>query len=101
MDLIIAPLPARKKLWEACDVSTWKEESQREPGIQVAFGLAADGEILRLEQGRLSCTHAILPGSHQSLDSKATSQGTGGWEEWCSGIDAFGGLVLLAASLIA
>jgi hypothetical protein len=98
-DLILAPLPANRQLWEAGDQFAWKTESQKEPGIQVSFGLAADGEMVRLDEGRLSCTDAWL--SHESLDaSRASSKSAASWEEWCSGMDGFGGLVMLAASLI-
>lgn len=95
-DLILAPLPAKRQLWEAGDKFAWKAEGQKEPGVQVAFGLAADGEIVRLDEGRLSCNDAWL-----SLDTNTSpSRSTASWEEWCSGIDGYGGLVMLAASLI-
>ncbi|EPE33750.1 hypothetical protein GLAREA_06763 [Glarea lozoyensis ATCC 20868] len=97
-DLILAPLPAKKQLWEASDEFAWKVESQREPGIQTSFGLAADGELVKLGDDRLSCSDAWV--SNQTLDARASSRNVGRWEEWCAGIDGFGGLVMLAASLI-
>ncbi|KAI1390579.1 uncharacterized protein F4822DRAFT_155041 [Hypoxylon trugodes] len=97
-DFALAPLPARKQLWEAGDEFAWKLESQRDSGIQVSFGLAADGEIVKLDESQLSCGDAWL--SRQSIDAKTPSRSTASWEEWCSGIDGFGGLVMLAASLI-
>ncbi|KAL2809183.1 hypothetical protein BJX63DRAFT_370210 [Aspergillus granulosus] len=51
-DLIMAPLPAKKQLWEAPGSSTWKQEVDREPDAQTAFGLAATGELVRLEVER-------------------------------------------------
>jgi hypothetical protein len=98
-EFIFAPLPAKKQLWEAEDEFSWLTESKREPGIQVSFGLAADGEIITLDEGRLSCSDAWL--SYESTDAaKNPARRTASWEEWCSGIDGFGGLVMLAASLI-
>ncbi|KAI0883133.1 uncharacterized protein GGS22DRAFT_167959 [Annulohypoxylon maeteangense] len=97
-DLILAPLPAKRQLWEAGDEFVWKAESQREPGIQVSFGLATDGEIVKIDSGRLSCSDAWL--EDQSTDANRRLSSAASWEEWCSGIDGFGGLVMLAASLI-
>jgi hypothetical protein len=97
-DLILAPLPARKQLWEAADEFAWRAESQREPGIQVSFGLAADGDIVKLDESRLSCSDVWL--SHHSSDSRTPSRSTASWEEWCAGADGFSALVMLAASLI-
>ncbi|VUC31707.1 unnamed protein product [Clonostachys rosea] len=97
-EFILAPLPAKKQLWEASDEFAWKVESQREPGAQVSFGLASDGEVVQLGDDRLSCSDAWL--SHHPSDARPASRNTARWEEWCSGIDGFGGLVMLAASLI-
>ena len=98
-DLIQAPLPARKQLWEAGDEFVWMAESAREPGIQTSFGLAANGDLVRVDEGRLGCSDAVL--LHKSSDGRSLSRSTANWEEWCSGMDGFGGLVMLAASLVA
>ena len=97
-DLILAPLPAKKQLWEAGDEFVWKAEIEREPGVQTTFGLAANGELVRLDEGQLYRSDAML--LHKSLDARTPSRSTANWEEWCSGMDGFGGLVMLAASLI-
>ncbi|KAI0382483.1 hypothetical protein F5Y04DRAFT_252746 [Hypomontagnella monticulosa] len=97
-EFILAPLPAKKLLWEASDEHIWKAESRKEPGVWTSFGLTADGEIVKLNEGRLSCDDAWL--SYHPVDVRSQSRSTTGWEEWCSGIDGFGGLVMLAASLI-
>ena len=97
-DLILAPLPAKKQLWEAGDKFMWKAESEREPGVQTAFGLAANGDIVKLDEDQLYCSNAVL--LYKSLDTRTLSRNTTHWEEWCSGMDGFGGLVMLAASLI-
>ncbi|KNG85755.1 hypothetical protein ANOM_005732 [Aspergillus nomiae NRRL 13137] len=80
-DLIIAPLPAKKQLWEAGNELVWKAESEKEPGIQTPFGLAANGDLVK-------------------LGKPFATRGSANWEEWCSGMDGLGGLIMLAASLI-
>lgn len=97
-DLILAPLPAKKQLWEAGDEFLWKAAGQREMGAKAAFGLATDGGLVRLDDRELSCSDAWLP--YKCLETRGQPRSTASWEEWCSGIDGFGGLVMLAASLI-
>jgi hypothetical protein len=98
-DLILAPLPAKKQLWEASDEFVWKTESERDPEVHTTFGLATNGDLVKLEEARPYCNDALL--SHKYLNTMAPSRTTANWEEWCSGMDGFGGLVMLAASLIA
>ena len=97
-DLVLAPLPAKKQLWEAADEFAWQRESHRDPGIHTSFGLAVDGELVKLDDGRLSCRDEWV--AEQTLSASSSSRSVVGWEEWCSGADGFGGLVMLAASLI-
>lgn len=92
-DLFMAPLPAGRQFWEACDEFAWRAEGRKEPGLRTSFGLAADGELVRLDERRLSCSDAWLACQPQP-------DNTASWEEWCAGIDGFGGLVMLAASLM-
>ncbi|KAI1824149.1 hypothetical protein F4861DRAFT_507458 [Xylaria intraflava] len=97
-EFILAPLPAKKMLWEAADEFSWKAESQK-PGLQVSYGLAANGEIVELDESRLSCNDAWL--FYQSTDANTSPRRrSSSWEEWCAGIDGLGGLVMLAASLM-
>lgn len=96
-DLILVPLPAKKQLWEAGDEFVWKTEWEREPGVQTDFGLAANGELDKVDQSWY-CGDASQV--HNSLGARISSRSTGNWEEWCSEMDGFGGLVMLAASLI-
>ncbi|KAF2792202.1 hypothetical protein K505DRAFT_247236 [Melanomma pulvis-pyrius CBS 109.77] len=99
VDLILAPLPAKKQLWEASDALTWKAEIERNSCTRTAFGLAANGELVTLDEGQLYGCNGLL--SYKSLDAKASSSsGVSNWEEWCAGMDGLGGLVMLAASLI-
>ncbi|KAK4938272.1 hypothetical protein LTR10_021251 [Elasticomyces elasticus] len=93
-DLILAPLPAKKQLWEAGDGYAWRAETERDPAAQIAFGLAADGELVKLDEGPLCCSDAIM--LHKPLEHRET----GNWDQWCSGMDGFGALVMLTASLI-
>jgi hypothetical protein len=95
-DLIFAPLPAKKQLWEAGDKFSWKAEHDRDYGAFNYFGLATNGDLVRLDGGQAYCGDASL--LHQPLSSNKT---TANWEEWCSGMDGLGGLIMLAASLVA
>ena len=96
--LLLAPLPAKKQLWEANNEFAWKVESERDSGVQTAFGLAANGDLVRLDEDVRYCIDAVVP--YMSSDPSTLSRTTANWEEWCSGMDGFGGLVMLAASLI-
>lgn len=101
LDFIIAPLPAKKQLWEAGDELAWKAESEREDTeARVAFGLAANGELVKMDKNQLHCTTDVVP-LHKPLDAGPPARRTANWDEWCSGMDGFGGLVVLAASLAA
>ncbi|CRG89355.1 hypothetical protein PISL3812_06391 [Talaromyces islandicus] len=94
-NLIFAPLPAKKQLWEAGDKFSWKAENDREYGAHNYFGLATNGDLIKLDWGHTYCGDASL--LHQPLSNKTTAN----WEEWCSGMDGLGGLIMLAASLAA
>jgi hypothetical protein len=97
-ELILAPLPAKKQLWEATDELVWEAESEKKSGAKIAFALAANGELLELGDGPLGCSNALL--LYKSSGAWTSPKSTNSWEEWCSGMDGFGGLVMLAASLI-
>ncbi|KUJ15935.1 uncharacterized protein LY89DRAFT_670467 [Mollisia scopiformis] len=97
-DLVLAPLPAKKQLWEASDEFTWRAERERDPRSKSDFGLAANGELVELDEGQMYCSDAVL--LYKSLDARVPERRGAMWEDWCSGMDGFGGLVMLAASLI-
>lgn len=100
-DLVLAPLPATKQLWEADDESAWMTESHRGPrGTEDSFGLGADGEVVRLNECPPSCDNTSVSRDQVSEAGTAPSRYAASWEEWCSGVDEFGGLVMLAASLV-
>lgn len=101
LDLLLAPLPARKQLWEACDEVIWKTESDRITGdAQTAFGLATNGDLVRFDESWLYNGIVPVPEA-RGRDWKIPSRSTAKWEEWCSGMDGLGSLVVLAASLVA
>lgn len=93
-DLVLAPLPAKKELWEASDESVWTKENGNERDARGDFGLAKSGELVRL--GR-DCKTILV---HSAITSESPPRTSASWEEWCSGMDGFGGLVMLAASLV-
>lgn len=94
-DLILAPLPAKKRLWEADNEFTWKMESEIDPWAQTNYGLARNGELVKLDKGDIYCNDKVLP-----YELSGSPSSTASWEEWCSGMDGLGGLVMLTASLI-
>lgn len=83
----------------------WETECHRDPQVQLSYGLAADGGIKEVEEGRLSSSDAWLPIRNKDHSVRSYDGSDVGspdsWKEWCAGMDSFGGLVLLAASLTA
>jgi hypothetical protein len=139
-DLVFAPLPAKKQLWEALDAAAWKREVDRDPKGQTAFGLVDSGELIKFEvhrdqnqdqedgegvddrngdkdssqdttsrrKGRGKARGKVLT-RHEDLLLQVSTSENGkslvrtevGWEEWCEGMDGFGSIVLLVASMVA
>jgi len=104
-EFVIAPLPAKRQLWDAKDAEEWQMQWQNEQRQETSFALAVDSEIVKLDQRRLSCRDAWLP--YLRLDDDATlqtsksraSRSAACWAEWCSGMDSMGGLIMLTASM--
>lgn len=96
-NLILAPLPNKKQLWEADDQFSWKVELGKNTGAQTLFGLAASGELVILEDDYPRKDGMLV---QRSSDAGPPQRSTANWEEWCSGMDGLGGLVMLAASLV-
>ncbi|KAJ5170927.1 uncharacterized protein N7500_003710 [Penicillium coprophilum] len=94
-DLVLAPLPAKKQLWEAGNEAVWRSERQREGGVQVEFGLAGSGELVKLGE---HYSGAVMV--HTSMTANNPARASARWEEWCEGMDGLGGLVMLAASMV-
>ncbi|KAL8861960.1 MAG: hypothetical protein Q9178_001830 [Gyalolechia marmorata] len=94
--LLLGPLPARRQLWEADGELAWKKESEESTSGQ--FGLATSGELVRVDGSRHSCGYPPASPS-QLVKERVAARNTANWEEWCKGMDGFGGLILLTASL--
>lgn len=94
-DVVLAPLPAQKQLWEATDERTWKLQSKSGREMQVEFGLTKNGDLVELKEYRMGLSERATMYSLTASPKK-----TAKWNEWCSGMDGIGGLVMLAASLI-
>ena len=67
--------------------------------VQPDFGLVPNGDLVRLAEGQLYCGDAAI--RYSSLDAMTPATSTDYWAECCSGMDALGGLIMLAASLVA
>lgn len=96
-DLVLAPLPARRQLWEANDGLKWQSEINNNPSLESNFGLDKTGELVRVDASQLHHSGTSL--SSMAYNDR-TSSDSGNWEEWCAGMDSFGGLVMLAASFV-
>ncbi|KAL5343437.1 hypothetical protein BJX70DRAFT_394000 [Aspergillus crustosus] len=107
-DLFLAPLPAKRQLWEACSVEDWKGEVEREEIASIyqsGFGVSASGELVRLETGQGKNRDGLSGDEGEVLVHTALGEGSVmrrkvRWEEWCVGMDGMGGIVLLATSLV-
>ncbi|KAF1851288.1 uncharacterized protein K460DRAFT_273591 [Cucurbitaria berberidis CBS 394.84] len=91
---LLAPLPARKQLWEARDEYSWMLENRRDVGVPSVFGIMLDGQMVKLNEPQ-----ALLSGQGISVQSERSKESSVNWQEWCSGMDGLGALVMLAASL--
>jgi hypothetical protein len=97
-ELIIAPLPAKKQLWEAEDERIWDEMATRNNGVHESLALAADGELIQLDQKQIYCNNGVV--RYEISRNLSPTSKTTDWEHWCAGMDGFGSLIMLAASLI-
>jgi len=92
--VLIAPLPARKQLWEAGGERQWRKEMQRAPAANVGYALAVSGDLIGLDEyERKSLT------MNESLETWTSLRSKDNWEEWCAGMDGLGAVIMLAASL--
>lgn len=92
---ILAPLPAQKQLWEARNEYEWMMAKKQDTRGDNVFGIKVGGRMAKvipcpmLDEGQgVSLAH--VPDDVQS---------SANWQEWCSGMDGLGALVMLAASL--
>jgi hypothetical protein len=107
----------------------WNREVDRDPRGQTAFGLSVSGDLVRFEVVRNQEDGVDVEDSdgdggaatrkgrgkgkvltrHEDLLLQMSADGRGkrlvrseaGWEEWCEGMDGFGSIVLLVASMVA
>ncbi|KAK4125685.1 hypothetical protein N657DRAFT_568401 [Parathielavia appendiculata] len=98
--LLLAPLPAKRPLWEAADEASWRAESEKDAEAQVDFGLATSGELVKLQNGLLVDCHAPMEVARPGDAGGSSAWSAARWDEWSAGMDGFGGLVMLAASML-
>jgi hypothetical protein len=91
--LVLAPLPARKQLWEASGEEQWISELHRTSVVNSGFGLAVNGDLVTMDEYQMKLL------SVQVAEPWTSSRSKENWEEWCAGMDGFGALIMLAASL--
>lgn len=93
----IAPLPARKQLWEARTETEWNDLCVRERGRRTDFGMTVNGELVSIDVQQPDLLP--IPNIESDLEPGGLQSSNDNWEEWCAGMDGFGSLVMLAASL--
>jgi hypothetical protein len=94
-DYLLAPLPARKSLWEASNELQWMMAKSRDVGGDSTFGMKATGQMAKMN------SNPILSDGPEALTAQilSESQSNANWQEWCAGMDGLGALVMLAASM--
>ena len=92
---LLAPLPARKQLWEASDAESWMVEKSRDGPVSSVFGVLTGGQMVKLQEQQI-----IMP-DEVGFPSRTEEESARHWQEWCAGMDGLGALVTLATSLSA
>ena len=95
-EIALSPLPTQKQVWEASDEHAWKLESETESDANSEFALTKNGSLLRLNEGEDAYANGLTMSCNNTMKSHSMVK----WNEWYSGMDSIGGLVMLAASLI-
>jgi hypothetical protein len=93
----IAPLPAKKALWDARDEQDWLMEKSNW-NDKIAFGLKLSGRMAKLRTFRAvqeSRMEVMLAQPTEPTEDESEEN----WKEWCSGTDDLGALIMLAATL--
>ncbi|CAG9980901.1 unnamed protein product [Clonostachys byssicola] len=96
--LVLAPLPARKQLWKADNASNWYRERELGTSSQTSFALFANGELVSMAE--VPSRVGDWKRNTELLNPEPRPENTANWNEWCSGMDEFGSLVMLVASFI-
>lgn len=73
----------------------WAAATNKEPVVQTAFAMAANGDLVEVDADQAHCDDSTV-----LRNIKAPSRRIADWGEWYSEMDGFGGLVMLAASLV-
>jgi hypothetical protein len=93
----MAPLPAKKTLWDARDEHDWHMEKSK-GNDDVVFGLKVSGRMAKLgtfgsvQESRME---VVLAQPREPTEDESEEN----WKEWCSGMDNLGALIMLAATL--
>ncbi|KJX96684.1 hypothetical protein TI39_contig606g00015 [Zymoseptoria brevis] len=82
MNPTLAPLTARRQLWEAPENRSWKAETKTAMGHSLSYAMATNGDV------------------GEALGGKTYPRGAATWDEWLANTDSFGGLIMLAASMV-
>jgi hypothetical protein len=93
---LLAPLPARKQLWEAPDAQSWMVEKSRDGAELSVFGVLTGGQMVRLQEQQI-----VMPDEVGFPSGVEEEESAKNWQEWCAGMDGLGALVTLATSLSA
>jgi hypothetical protein len=93
----IAPLPAKKALWDARDENDWLMEKSK-GSDDIVFGLDVSDRMAKL------CTFGGVQESRSEVmlarpRELTEDESEENWKEWCSGMDDLGALIMLAATL--
>ncbi|KAF2622528.1 hypothetical protein BU25DRAFT_415249 [Macroventuria anomochaeta] len=93
---LLAPLPSRKRLWDAPDEQSWMVEKSLDGCFPSVFGVLTSGQMVKLREHQV-----ILEDGGGSIQGVGAEESAANWQEWCSGMDGLGALVTLARSLAA
>jgi len=95
------PLPASKILWEAQDADTWQAEANLGTESNGIYGLMPDGRLMRLVRLNGKEKENQIPENtyKTSLSNEVWMSGEN-WTDWVAGMDAFGYLIMVTASLV-
>lgn len=91
---LLAPLPARKQLWEASDEYMWLQERNKDITGPKLFGIMENGDMIKLNEQQ-----SLLSAEMATAVPEVSTESTANWQEWCAGMDGLGALIMLAASL--
>lgn len=95
---LLAPLPAKKQLWQARDSLSWHVEKKREGASDDVSGIKIGGLMARFRQVvETREIQAVMVLAH--LQEPTESESDAHWTDWCLGMDGLGALVMLAALL--